>query len=59
MADYRLGFESCNTEYAGVDLPVEGSIPNWLDGTLLRNGPGKFESGEPRSASPNERAQPT
>ncbi|AHG03083.1 15,15' beta carotene dioxygenase [Halobacterium sp. DL1] len=59
MADYRLGFESCDTEYAGVDLPVEGSIPNWLDGTLLRNGPGKFESGEPRSASPNERAQPT
>jgi carotenoid cleavage dioxygenase-like enzyme len=56
MADYRIGFESCETEYANVDLPVEGSIPGWLDGVLLRNGPGKFEPGEPRGGSPNERA---
>ncbi|WP_232700883.1 carotenoid oxygenase family protein [Halobacterium wangiae] len=56
MADYRIGFESCETEYAGVDLPVEGSIPAWLDGALLRNGPGKFGPGEPRGGSPNERA---
>jgi carotenoid cleavage dioxygenase-like enzyme len=44
MVDYRIGFDSVDQEYADVDLQVDGEIPGWLDGTLLRNGPGKFES---------------
>ena len=32
-------------------LSVEGTIPEWLTGTLLRNGPAKFEAGE-QAASP-------
>ncbi|MFB6072699.1 MAG: carotenoid oxygenase family protein [Halobacterium sp.] len=45
MADYRVGFESCDAEHDAVSLPVEGDVPDWLSGALLRNGPGKFESG--------------
>merc|ERR1719197_1920728 len=28
------------------DLPVTGSIPDWLDGSLIRNAGGAFESKE-------------
>lgn len=28
--------------------PIEGKIPEWLSGTLLRNGPGKFQVGNKR-----------
>ncbi len=47
MADYRAGFHSADTEHDAVDLPVEGALPEWLSGALLRNGPGKFEAGDP------------
>lgn len=30
------------------DVPVRGSLPEWLEGTLLRNGPGTFQVGERR-----------
>ncbi|PSQ52278.1 beta-carotene 15,15'-monooxygenase [Halobacteriales archaeon SW_12_67_38] len=46
--DHRLGFEPVRGECAGVSLPVEGDLPNWLSGTLLRNGPGTFEAGDRR-----------
>ncbi|MFB6270820.1 MAG: carotenoid oxygenase family protein [Halobacterium sp.] len=46
MADYRIGFESADTEHDAVGLRVEGDLPDWLDGRLLRNGPGKFETGD-------------
>jgi carotenoid cleavage dioxygenase-like enzyme len=46
MTDYRVGFESCDVEYDDVDLRVEGRLPAWLSGTLLRNGPGKFGTEE-------------
>lgn len=46
MADYRIGFESAEMEHDAVSLPVEGDLPAWLDGRLLRNGPGKFEAGD-------------
>ncbi|MXR50314.1 beta-carotene 15,15'-monooxygenase [Halovenus sp. WSH3] len=42
------GFRSLDTELTGHDLPVEGELPGWLSGTLLRNGPGKFDGGESR-----------
>ncbi|XP_061818276.1 carotenoid-cleaving dioxygenase, mitochondrial isoform X2 [Nerophis lumbriciformis] len=29
-----------------IPAEVQGTIPHWIDGSLLRNGPGKFEFGE-------------
>jgi carotenoid cleavage dioxygenase-like enzyme len=43
---YAQGLETLDAEVALDALPVEGSIPEWLSGTLLRNGPAKFEVGE-------------
>ena len=40
---FMPGFRSLDTELSEHDLPVEGTVPAWLSGTLLRNGPGKFE----------------
>lgn len=28
-----------------IPTEVHGTIPSWIDGNLLRNGPGKFEFG--------------
>ncbi|MGM0385407.1 MAG: carotenoid oxygenase family protein [Actinomycetota bacterium] len=30
------------------DVPVRGTLPDWLTGSLLRNGPGTFQVGEQR-----------
>jgi carotenoid cleavage dioxygenase-like enzyme len=46
MADYRLGFESLEREVYEPDLAVEGDLPVWLSGTLIRNGPAQFEVGK-------------
>ena len=43
---YRLGLASLESEVEVDSLPVEGAIPEWLAGTLLRNGPAKFEVGD-------------
>lgn len=43
---YLAGFASLEDEVEIDSLPVEGAIPTWLNGTLLRNGPAKFEAGE-------------
>ncbi|MBF6650311.1 carotenoid oxygenase family protein [Methylobacter sp. BlB1] len=40
---YRLGFTTLGTETRIDDLPVQGAVPTWLQGTLFRNGPAKFE----------------
>ena len=43
---YGAGFRSLTREIADpVALPVEGTLPSWLNGTLLRTGPSKFEVG--------------
>ena len=43
---YGLSFRSLTTETpALVALPVTGTLPSWLTGTLLRTGPSKFEVG--------------
>jgi carotenoid cleavage dioxygenase-like enzyme len=42
------GFRTVDTEYRDHRPRVEGSIPGWLSGTLLRNGPGRFEIGGER-----------
>lgn len=40
-----LGYTTLNEEITVDRLPVEGTIPAWLEGSLLRNGPAKFEAG--------------
>lgn len=44
-ADYSLGFTSLVDEVEIERLPVRGNLPSWLAGTLVRNGPAKFEVG--------------
>ena len=43
---YAQGFRSLTDEVRLPDVPVEGRIPGWLRGSLLRNGPALFEIGE-------------
>lgn len=43
-----VGFRSVSEEYEATSLPVEGTIPSWLSGSLIRNGPGQFEYGDTR-----------
>lgn len=43
-APYALGFTSQPEEIRAHDLPVQGKLPDWLQGTLVRNGPGQFEA---------------
>ena len=47
---FELGFDTLESEVTNRDLDVTGSIPAWLDGSLLRNGPAKFEVGGDRVA---------
>jgi carotenoid cleavage dioxygenase-like enzyme len=42
---FRSGFVTLQQEIALDQLPVRGSVPEWLKGTLVRNGPAKFEVG--------------
>ncbi|MDH6215499.1 carotenoid oxygenase family protein [Streptomyces pseudovenezuelae] len=46
QAPYAAGLRTPAREYDGVALPVEGTLPPWLSGTLLRNGPACFEVGD-------------
>src|SRR5438477_5649020 len=46
--DHRVGFESLHTETTIGELELEGSVPEWLSGSLLRTGPARFEVGEDR-----------
>jgi carotenoid cleavage dioxygenase-like enzyme len=39
------GFEALDQEVMLDDLAVQGELPAWLTGVLLRNGPGQFEIG--------------
>lgn len=42
----HLSRQSLEEELSGCVLPiVKGKIPEWLNGTLIRNGPSKFEAG--------------
>lgn len=45
MNDYRLGFQTLDSELEPTPLKVEGTIPGWLDGALMRIGPARFEVG--------------
>lgn len=43
---YAQGFRSLTDEIHLPDIPVDGRMPPWLEGVLLRNGPALFEIGE-------------
>jgi carotenoid cleavage dioxygenase-like enzyme len=45
-APWRAGFATFEREVADEPLEIEGLIPDWLSGTLVRNGPAKFEAGD-------------
>jgi beta,beta-carotene 9',10'-dioxygenase len=40
---FERGFANCDSEFLELPLPVEGRLPRWLSGTLIRNGPARFE----------------
>jgi beta,beta-carotene 9',10'-dioxygenase len=43
---YAKGFETQSDEVALHALEISGSIPAWLTGTLVRNGPARYEVGD-------------
>lgn len=43
---FELGFGQAEHELTLERLPVQGRIPDWVAGTLVRNGPGTFRVGE-------------
>ena len=45
---FDLGFGKTEQELTLDRLPVSGDIPAWLQGTLIRNGPGTFKVGTER-----------
>lgn len=48
VADYAALGLGESPESVIADVPVTGSLPEWLGGTLLRNGPGTFRVGAER-----------
>lgn len=42
----RLATRTLDNEVQNRQLTVEGEIPEWLEGSLLRTGPTKFEAGD-------------
>lgn len=47
-AYYDLALRKTERELNIESLPVTGRLPEWLQGTLIRNGPGTFEVGPDR-----------
>ncbi|WCB92138.1 Apocarotenoid-15,15'-oxygenase [Baekduia alba] len=45
-APYATGFRSLTSEVRVPALHVDGALPRWLNGVLVRNGPALFEIGE-------------
>lgn len=45
MSNATEGYRSLTNEVTIDSLPIEGEIPRWLQGMLLRNGPALFEIG--------------
>lgn len=42
-SSYHIGFTTLKNEVRIEHLPISGKMPPWLSGTLIRNGPAKFE----------------
>src|ERR1700730_7030140 len=43
-----LGFSTLERKTCIAELPLRGELPTWLEGSLLRTGPAKFEVGGQR-----------
>lgn len=43
MPNFQRGFDSQYEEISVDDVPVQGKIPDWLEGTIVRNGSGQYE----------------
>jgi Lignostilbene-alpha,beta-dioxygenase and related enzymes len=43
-AGHAIGLRTLTNEYVDEPVSLEGSLPEWLTGTLVRNGPGEFET---------------
>jgi carotenoid cleavage dioxygenase-like enzyme len=48
VASPALGFSTLEREVVADELECSGELPGWLNGSLLRTGPAKFEVGEQR-----------
>jgi carotenoid cleavage dioxygenase-like enzyme len=46
IAPYQLGFSATHQEGEFNALPIQGNIPQWLRGSLIRTGPGTLEVGK-------------
>lgn len=46
MAGYEAGFRDLTEEFRARELPVDGAVPDWLDGALYRNGPARWSVGD-------------
>ena len=44
---YQAGFRQNSAEHQIDELPIVGQIPSWLNGSLLRNGPGMVIADKP------------
>jgi beta,beta-carotene 9',10'-dioxygenase len=42
---HAAGFKTLDAEVDLASIPTEGAFPQWLSGSLFRNGPAKFEAG--------------
>ena len=47
-AQYAVHGFGSSPEVVLDDVPVTGSLPPWLSGSLIRNGPGTFQVGRRR-----------
>jgi carotenoid cleavage dioxygenase-like enzyme len=43
---YDIGFGESEQELVIDELSLDGRLPEWIEGTLLRNGPGTFKAGD-------------
>lgn len=46
IAPYQLGFSPTDQEGEFQTLPIQGTIPRWLRGSLIRTGPGTLQVGK-------------
>src|ERR1700704_6587457 len=46
MSDHTAGFQTLEREVEVDRLPVDGALPPWLAGSLIRTGPARFEANE-------------
>ncbi|HAA16623.1 MAG TPA: beta-carotene 15,15'-monooxygenase [Cytophagales bacterium] len=46
MTPYSIGFSSQLNEYIIPETEIEGTLPSWLSGTLIRTAPARFEVGD-------------